>query len=530
MPTTRLVTGILAATLAGCTLGPQFVPPRADTPAGWTNEAINPQPGHAQASVPVAEPGAPADWWTSFGDPVLTSLIKRAAAANLDLQSAVLRIAEARALRDVAAAAQWPSLSANGSFTRERISEKTAFTSLLGSAGSGTTGGPVGGAPSGGVSSSVPGLPNPFNQFQAGFDASWEIDLFGRVRRSVEAADADMTASVESSRDVLLSLLGEVARSYVDLRGAQRRRAILDENLASRREVLELTRQRRQVGLGNELDVANAAAAVSSTEAELPPTDNRITVDINQLSFLLGREPGALRAELIGPAAAPPVDGPAAAPPVAAAPAAAAAALPAVPPVPPRVPIGLPADLARRRPDIRAAEAQLHAATARIGVATADLFPRLTLNAAVGFQAQHFNDLGDWASRFFSLGPDLELPIFSGGQRQATVRLQDVKAKEAAAAYARTVLAAIHEAENALTAYGSEQARRVSLEAAESQGRDALTLARQRYESGVTTFLDVLEAQQNLQQTQLALADSTATVSIDLVGLYKALGGGWENF
>ncbi len=480
-----LAAWLLGVALSGCTVGPDFAPPKADAPAAWTETAIIKRPG--QQNVVAAAPVTAAAWWTSFNDPVLTSLVERAAASNLDLRQAVLRIAEARAQRDIAGAGQWPALNASTSYTRQRVSEKTALMSLLG--GHGTTAAP-------------PGLQNPFNQYQYGFDASWEIDLFGRVRRSVEAADADTAASVEDSRDILVSLAGEVARVYVDLRGAQLRRTVLDDNLRTQRDAFELARDRRNAGTGIDLDVANAAAEVANTEAQIPTVESEITLDINQLSFLLALAPDALRAELA--AAAP------------------------VPPVPPQVPIGLPADLVRRRPDIRAAEAELHAATARIGVAVADLFPRLTLNAGFGLEAARAGDLGSWASRFFSIGPSLTLPIFDGGRRHATVRLEDVKAKEAAVAYARTVLAAIHEVENALAAYGPEQSRRQSLEATVAQDRDALALARQRYTSGVTTFLDVLNAERNLEQAELALATSTAAVSTDLVAVYKALSGGWD--
>jgi outer membrane protein, multidrug efflux system len=480
-----VVAGLLGLVLTGCTVGPDFVPPTANVPASWTENAVMSQPG--QQNVFEQSPVAVAAWWTSFKDPTLTSLIERAAASNLDLRQAVLRIAEARAQREITAAGQWPTLDANGSYTRQRVSDKTALTSLL--AGHGTSAAP-------------PGLENPFNQYQLGFDASWEIDLFGRIRRSVEAADADAAVSVEDSRDVLVTLTGDVARAYIDLRRAQLRRSILEENLRTQRDAFELARDRRNAGTGNDLDVANAAAEVASTEAQLPTVSSEITLDINQLSFLLGLAPAALRAELV--AAAP------------------------VPPVPPDVPVGLPADLLRRRPDIRAAEAELHAATARIGVAVADLFPRLTLNADFGLQAGRAGDLGNWASRFFSIGPSLDIPIFSAGRRQATVRLQETKAKEAAVAYARTVLAAIHEVENALAAYGPEQSRRVSLQETVAQDREALALARARYTSGVTTFLDVLNAERNLEQAELSLADSTTAVSTDLVAVYKALGGGWD--
>lgn len=484
----------LLALLLGCTVGPDFAPPKADTPQRFT------LPAQMPASAATQAPIASAAWWESFGDPALTSLVGRAATSNLDVRQAVLRIAEARANRDVAAAGMFPVLSANASYERERISEKTAFTSLLGSLGAGAA---AGHGPPGGVSGVPPGFQNPFGQWQAGFDASWEIDLWGRVRRNVEAADADTEASVEDGRSVLVSLFAEVGRDYVDLRAAQLRRAVLEENVATARDILALARDRRQAGTGTDLDVANAAAQLTSTEAQLPAEASRATQDVNGLSFLLGQPPGTLGAEL--ETAKP------------------------VPPVPPEVPIGLPADLVRRRPDIREAEAQLHAATARIGVAVADLFPTVTLSANAGSQASRAGEIGTWASRFFSIGPSLELPIFNGGQLRAMVRLQDVRAKEAAVAYARAVLSALNDVENALAAYGAEQSRRVSLTATVDQDREALSLARQRYASGVTTFLDVLDAERALEQSELSLADSTAAVSTDLVALYKALGGGWES-
>jgi NodT family efflux transporter outer membrane factor (OMF) lipoprotein len=478
--------GVVAALLLGmlvqgCTVGPDFVPPNPNTPAGWTSQALTPLPDGKQPSTASASPVTAADWWTGFNDKQLSSLIQRAMAANLDLKESTLRIAEARALRDVAAADQWPSLSANASYARQQLSGKTAEGSFL---------------------TKVPGFPNPSDQYQYGFDASWEVDLFGRVRRSVEASDADTQASVEDRNDVLVTLFGDVARNYVELRSAQLRQSITEENLRTQRDVLDLTRDRQRNGVGNDLDVSNAAAQAATTEAQLPALADQITQSINALSLLLGREPGALRAEL--QAAQP------------------------VPLVPPEVPIGLPGDLVRRRPDIRRAEAQLHAATARIGVAVADLFPKLTLDASFGFQALRFPDLTSWASRFFSVGPTLDLPILDGGRRRATLRLNGVREQEAAIDYARTVLTALHDVENALVAYGTEQSRRASLDVAAAQSGDALTLARQRYASGVTNFLDVLDAERNLQQNDLSLADSTATVTIDLVTLYKALGGGWE--
>ena len=482
----RALALVLTCLSAGCAVGPNFVKPKPAVPAEWSQTATS----GAGASVPNRDSPQTIEWWQSFEDPTLTSLVERSAAANLDVRAAVLRIEEARAERDVTAAGFWPTFGANASYTRNRISENTPNGIVFG------------------ITQAVPlppgiSITNPYSLYQLGLTASWEIDLFGRVRRSVEAADAATASAVESGHDVLISLSTDVARAYIGLRGAQLRRSIVQHSLATQRDLLELTSQRRDAGLTTDLDVANATSEVRATEAQLPLTEREITEDVNQLSRLMAREPDALRTEL--------------------------AATHPVPPVPPLVPIGLPADLARRRPDIRRSEANLHAATARVGVAVADLFPRLTLNASGGWQSQGLSQLVQAASRFGSIGPALELPIFEGGRRQATIRLEDVRAKEAGIDYARTVLGALHEVENALAAYGADQQRRVSLEAAVAASRDALTLARQRYESGVTSFIDVLTADRTLEQNELELADTTTAVSTDLVLLYKALGGGWES-
>jgi outer membrane protein, multidrug efflux system len=482
----RLLAGLLACLAAGCAVGPNFVKPKPAVPPEWSPAATH-APG---ASVPTRESPQAIEWWKSFDDSTLTSLIERSAAANLDVRAAVLRIEEARAERDVTAAGFWPAFGANASYSRTHVSENTPNGIVFG------------------ITQAVPlppgvAITNPYSLYQLGLSASWELDLFGRVRRSVEAADADTESAVEASHDVLISLSSDVARAYVGLRGAQLRRAIVEESLATERDLLDLTTQRRDAGLTSDLDVANATSELRATEAQLPVTDREITEDVNQLSRLMGREPDALRSEL--------------------------GATHPVPPVPPLVPIGLPADLARRRPDIRRSEAGLHAATARVGVAVADLFPRLTLDASGGWQSQGVSKLFEAASRFGSFGPTLELPIFQGGRLQATIRLQDVKAQEAGVDYARTVLGALHEVENALAAYGADQQRRVSLESAVAASRDALTLSRQRYQSGITSFIDVLTAERTLQQNQLELADTTTAVSTDLVLLYKTLGGGWES-
>ena len=340
---------LLALLLSGCALGPDFIPPQPDTPTGWTQDAL--RPGARADKQSRASTGPITDaWWASFSDPPLTSLIARASSAG-EFGSEAGNAAHCRGARarDITGSAQFPMLDANGGYMRERISERTAFTSLLSNIGA-THGGPSSTpTPIGGVPSAIPSLTNPFDQYQWGFDASWEIDLFGRVRRSVKRPMRRRKPRSRTATTCCVSLQGDVARAYIDLRAAQLRRSVLDDDLKSQREILDLTRDRARFGIGNHVDVANAAAQVTSTEALLPQATAQISQDINQLSLLLALPPGALRGEL--DSAKP------------------------VPPVPPEVPVGLPADLARRRPDIRRAEAQLHAATAEIGVAVADLFP-----------------------------------------------------------------------------------------------------------------------------------------------------------
>ena len=481
---------LVAALLAACTVGPNFVRPTPQAPAHWSAQATASSAEPPQRSSVTEQSADLRAWWNGFDDPKLDSLVDRAMIANLDLRAAVLRIDEARAQRAIFAAAYGPTLSVDASFERQRFSVTTPTGALFNAVGSAHV--------PGGANVSVP---NPYNQFQLSAGASWEIDLFGRIRRTVETADANVQVSVEDHRAVMVSVLADVSQSYMELRGAQARLAIAKENLHTIDELLDLTRQRRAAGLTTEIDVSNATAQSLVTRAEVPAFEFEITQSINQLSQLLALAPEALRDEL--DSAAP------------------------VPAVPTDVSIGLPAELARRRPDIREAEANLHAATAQIGVAVASLFPRLTLGATGGFQSSGAGNLLEWASRFATVGPSLDLPVFDRG-RWKTVRLYDVRTQEAALAYQRTVLNALHEVENALAAYGADQQRRAWLDATIAQNRDALTLSRQRYASGLATFIEVLDAERTLQQNQLALADSTSAVSIDLVRVYRALGGGWQ--
>ncbi|MGA2553035.1 MAG: efflux transporter outer membrane subunit, partial [Burkholderiaceae bacterium] len=318
----------------------------------------------------------------------------------------------------------------------------------------------------------------------------------------VEAARAAGQAQEENRRDVLVLTLAEVARDYIQLRGTQSDLKVTQENLAAAEDFLRVTQQRSQHGLATELDVASAAAQVSATRELLPRLEEQEAETLNRLSFLLGQAPGALREEL--------------------------AKTEPIPPVPPLVPIGIPSEVVRRRPDIRQAEAQLHQATANIGVAKADFYPSITLSGSAGVQALQWSHLGDWGSRQFALGPVLNLPLFEGGQLEGALQLRTAQQQEAAVTYQRTVLKAWHEVDNALTAYAAEQRRHDQIELTVREDRRALELAKARYAGGFVTYLQVLTAQRDLLTAQRDLVDSEATISTNLVSLYKALGGGWE--
>ncbi len=499
----------LPALTAGCTVGPSWNRPSTWSPTHWFDAARKPTQAVAPESLPVAEKIDPT-WWMLFHDTELTSLENRVADANLNVRISTIRLAESRSQRQITGADQFPTLGGDGSYTRERVSSKGVLGLFGGSSGGGTSFGSNGSSAngttgrSGGIPSSATGGKTiaPFNLWQYGFDASWELDLWGRVRREVESADASLEASADARRNSLLSVLAEVARDYLQLRGVQTQLAIANDNIKIAQQSLDLTQARYKGGLTTDLDVANAAAQLATNQADVPQLEQSQDEQINALSFLLGEAPQALRAELITPGA--------------------------VPPVPPRVPVGLPSELARRRPDIREAEAQLHAATADIGVAIADFYPKVTLDGSIGLQALKAKDLGNWGARQYGLGPTISIPIFEGGKLRATLQLRKVEQQEAALNYQQTVLQAWHDVDNAMTAYAAEQRRRDALSNSVAQNQRALDLSRQRYTQGVADFLNVLDAQRTLLQAELQLAESTTTVSQNLVQLYKALGGGWE--
>lgn len=481
-----------AMALGGCTVGPDFTPPSWASPASWFGSS---RPEAARpVSYAVAEPVDP-NWWNLFHDRQLTALERRVAAENLDVKTAAIRFEESRQQLANARSSQFPTLNGNASFERQKPSNNGIFAAAPNAAGAnGQSGNTTGGVSGRGISA--------FDVYQYGFDASWEVDLWGQVRRSIESASASSDAAQEAQRATLLASLAEVARDYIMLRGTQTQLRIARDNVRTAQQSLRLTQERAAGGVTTDLDVANASAQLRTTAAQIPTLQQQEASLINALSLLLGLGPQALRAEL---GAAKPV-----------------------PPVPPEVPVGLPSELARRRPDIREAEAQLHAATADIGVAQAAFYPSVTLTGSVGIQSIQLKHAFDLNSRQFGLGPGITVPIFQGGQLRAQLRLREAQQQEAAINYQKTVLQAWHDVDNALTAYQAEQARREQLTQAVAENQRALNLAQTRYQQGVADFLTVLDAERSLLASQQQLADSTTTVSANLVALYKALGGGWE--
>lgn len=457
--------------LAGCAVGPNYRKPEVKAPQKWQA---------SQEAVVAPHTGDLTRWWTTFNDPVLDDLVERAVKSNLDLRLAEARIREARAVRGITDADRWPTLDASASQTRSRTSEKQPRSASRGGVSGGTE----------------------YDTYQAGFDASWEIDLFGAVKRAVEAADADIDASLEARRGVLVTLLGDVARNYIEARGYQKQISITRENIRLQKETLEIIRARYTAGLNNYLDVTRAEQLVANTTSQLPPLETSLKQAIHRLGVLLGQGPGAMTDRL--------------------------AEEKPIPISSTGIPVGLPSDLLLRRPDIRQAERELAASTARIGVATADLFPRFSLTGSFGLQGGEARDLGFSSSRFWSIGPAVRWPVFDAGRIRSNIKVQDERQEQALTRYEQTVHRALEEVENGLVAWSREQERRGSLAEAVTAGRQSLSMSTELFTKGLINFLDVIVVAQSLVDAESRLAQSETAVSSNLVALYKALGGGWE--
>ncbi|MDR3439062.1 efflux transporter outer membrane subunit [Telmatospirillum sp.] len=466
------VLSLLAATLAlttSCTVGPDYRPPAVDTPADWAEtSAVGNQDRSAASTERLAR------WWSSFADPTLDNLVGEAIANNHDVRIAAQRVIEARADRTIAAAGGEPTLSATASAQRSR--QSTAMTL----------------SPLGGVA----------NSFAAGFDASWEVDLFGKTRRSVEAADATVEAAIWNRRAVLVSLLGELGTDYTALRAAQERIAIAERTIAADQDALDLAQQKFDHGLGTELDTAQARAELEQVKASLPQLETQVAQNAHALAVLLGKQPGTLLASLQVPAA--------------------------MPLAPPTLPVTIPSELLRNRPDIRQSERSLAAANAEIGVAVANLFPSFTISPSLGLDAGKLNKLLTGSGVTWGVGASLGQPIYNGGALDAAVDKATAVTEQDRLTYEQTVLKAFAEVEDALVALGNERQRHDRLGRTVDANRVALQRATELYRAGLSPFINVVNSEKNLFGAEDSLAQSDQTLTQQTVALYKALGGGWQ--
>lgn len=454
----------------GCTVGPEYEKPELPTVSDDWHAAVT--DGVLEGSAPIQT------WWTVFGDDTLTSLIERAGESNLTLREAVWRVEESRAVRGVVAGQRVPAVDLGGEAGRSQPSDN----------------GPLGELAPDGFDAA--------DQFDIGAGASWEIDVWGRIRRQVEAADAEIEASVEDYRDVLVTLYAEVAANYVDVRALQLRLRLAHDNVEGQENTLKLTQDRFDAGLVSALDVAQAESNLANTRSLIPQLEQQLTVALNRLAVLLAMSPGALDDELT--AEAP------------------------IPTEPDGVTTGLPADLLRQRPDIRSAERRLASQTARIGVATAELYPQFSLTGFLGLQSTDAGDLFSSDSINWSVGLPIRWRLFAGGAIRSQIAAEEARTEQLLAGYERTVLLALEEVEDAMVSYDKEIVRREHLTNSVDATKRSLELVLTQYRAGLADFQNVLDTERSLLLRQDDLASSEGLVIKNLVGLYRALGGGWD--
>jgi len=488
----RLLPLLLVALLHGCTvLGPEFRTPESEAPSAWSDWHGGAEAPGAEHIDTAAQPAA--QWWREFDDPVLDRLQQRLLDNSPDLHSAMLNFTRARLQQQLTASARGVEISADGSLTRQRLSEHGAQMRMAAISAPGNS------------DALISALAEPYSLYQAGFDAGWEPDLWGRISRSIEAAEADSRAGAALLAQARLGLGAELARRYFELRALQRKSALLDDEISLAEAQLQLLDANREAGLGSELELEAQRSRLAEQRAALPTLQSRTGAAENAIALLLGERPGALRDLLTA--------------------AGESAQLPQMG----DLSLGLPSELARRRPDIRAAEARLHAATAEIGVAMADLYPRVTLSAGFGLESFEEGAFGNWASRQWSIGPRFYLPIFNQGRLKTRVELTELAQQQAAVNYHQTVLGAWREVDDALTAYGAEYRRyrrlQQKLDAAE---RQAALIAAHR-SAGLVDAGAQLSAESAALAIERQLAESAATLNIQRVAVYKAVGGGVES-
>lgn len=483
-----LLAAMVAMGVSGCALGPTYQKPETTAPADWTEwhsgakELTDPQLRQHTAVRPAA-------WWQTFNDPMLNQLMAEALGANQDLQIAALHFSQSRAQRLAVAAQQGSHVDGRAGAIRQKQSENGIATRTIDAI-----------APAN-RESLTQSLSNPYHAYEAGFDASWELDMWGRVRRSIEAADADVQATAAALAEVQLTLQAEVVRRYFELRGAQQQLRIARAQVSASQESLDIARVKARNGLIDDLGVTQQEVLLSDQRSRLPQLLAQEAQTMSQITLLLGKHPGALQEALADQRIVLTL-----------------AALP-------DLRLGVPSELARRRPDIQRAEAQLHSTIAGIGIAMADLYPRLTLGASFGLESTANNKFGDWGSTQWSIGPSLSIPIFDQGRRRALVQLRELQQQEAAVVYQQTLLKAWHEVDDSLTAYSAERQRYVQLADKVRSSTQALKLAQTRYRSGLSDYLGELDARRSLLQADREETESGSRLFIDLAAIYKALGG-----
>jgi NodT family efflux transporter outer membrane factor (OMF) lipoprotein len=463
----KLLTAAVCLCLTSCiTVGPDYAPPSPEAPAAWDRL----DPAHRPAASAAAA-GDLSRWWRRLNDPLLSELVEEALQSSPDLAMARSRLRQARARRISAAAGLFPEITASGTARQSRSSEET---------GSGDTS----------------------DLYSAGFDAGWELDVFGGIRRSIEAADADLAATGADLDDTRVSLAAETAVGYIQARSLRTRIAIARGNLASQSETLQLTEWRAQAGLVSGLDVEQARSSCEQIRARIPVLEINLAETGHALDILLGHRPGTVRRRLdaAGPQPEPPDD----------------------------VAVGIPAETLRQRPDVRAAERALAAETARLGAAQAARYPSFRLSGSIGLEALHFSALGNSGADTSSLLAGITVPVFDAGRLRSQAEMQDEVREQARITYEKTVLAALQEVENALAALAGNRDRVQALTAADEAARNAAVMTRQRYSAGLIDFQSVLDAERTALAVEEALAVARADGVLSLIRLYKALGGGWS--
>lgn len=464
----HLILWLATTTLAGCAVGPDYRTPIPNLPLRWSGDVAKQTP----------DPPNLSHWWVRLNDPLLNALMEEAVASNLDVATSKAKIREARSTQRQAIAGLLPSISGSGSATRNKSSASSLDSGASGIAA------------------------DPYNLFQAGFDSSWELDLFGGNRRGVEAATRGIEASEDDLQATLLTLVGDVASYYVDARGYQARIALARRTAASQRETAALTRTKFEAGTSSAVDVAKAAAQASSTEANIPSYESDYAANVHRLGVLLGREPRALTQILDRLA-----------------------------PIPsPRLPLpkGIPADILLNRPDVRAAERRLAQATAKIGQAEAALYPNVSLTGSVSTSALKIGDLAKSSSIGWSFGPSVSVPVFDGGKLRAAVEGSQAQRDQYHIALRAAVLGALEDVENAIVSLGRERTRIRRLSESADNYREAARLSRSLYQNGSSSFLDVLDSERSLYSSQDSLLQSRTAVAKNYIALAKALGGGWD--